>query len=128
LALTNVLQFVEPGRFHSVTRSGLLTATAQESAVELAATLSPGWQAIVDVSEGASLDLVRAVAGLGVPVPEAGHEVDDGEYVIDLAWPDRWIAVSVEIDDDRDAWLTAHGWTVVPPETVAVRSALEGAR
>jgi len=44
------------------------------------------------------------------------------------AWPDRRIAVSVEIDDDRDAWLTAHGWSVVPPETAAVRSALEGAR
>ena len=40
--------------------------------------------------------------GLGVPVPEAGHEVDDGEYVVDLAWPDRRIAVSVEVDDDRD--------------------------
>ena len=51
------------------------------------------------------------MARLGVPVPEAGHEVDDGEYVVDLAWPDRRIAVSVEIDDDRDAWLTAHGWT-----------------
>ena len=63
-----------------------------------------------------------------MPVPEAGYEVDDGEYVVDLAWPDRRIAVSVEIDDDRDAWLTAHGWTVVPPETAAVRSALEGAR
>ena len=49
-----------------------------------------------------------------MPVPEAGHEVDDGEYVVDLAWPDRRIAVSVEIDDDRDAWLAAHGWTVVP--------------
>ena len=38
-----------------------------------------------------------------MPVPEAGHEVDDGEYVVDLAWPDRRIAVSVEVDDDRDA-------------------------
>ena len=51
-----------------------------------------------------------------MPVPEAGHEVDDGEYVVDLAWPDRRIAVSVEVDDDRDsvAWV-AHGWTVVAP-------------
>ena len=32
LALANVLQFVER-RFHAVTRSGLITATAQESAV-----------------------------------------------------------------------------------------------
>ena len=33
LALTNVLQFVEPGRFHAMTRSGLPATTAQESAV-----------------------------------------------------------------------------------------------
>ena len=128
LALTNVLQFVEPGRFHAVTSSGLLAATAQESAAERATTLSPGWQEIADVSEGASLDLVRAVAGLGVPVPEAGHEVDDGEYVVDLAWPERRIAVSVEVDDDRNTWLAAHGWTVAPPDAAAIRAAMEGAR
>jgi hypothetical protein len=127
LALTNVLQFVEPGRFHAVTRSGLPATTAQESAAE-ATTLSPAWQEIADVSEGRSLELVRAVAALGMPVPEAGHEVDDGEYVVDLAWPDRRIAVSVEVDDDRDTWLVAHGWTVVPPDAAAVRAAVEGAR
>jgi very-short-patch-repair endonuclease len=34
--------------------------------------------------------------------------------------------VSVEVDNDRDAWLAAHGWTVVPPDAAAVRAAVEG--
>ena len=60
------------------------------------------------VSEGASLDLVRAVAGLGVPVPEAGHEVDDGAYQLDLAWPNRRLAVfSRRGRGGRDVWLVA---------------------
>ena len=80
------------------------------------------------MSEGESLELVRAVAAFGLPIPEAGHEVDDGEYVVDLAWPDRHIAVSVDDDEERDAWLVAHGWTVVPPEAAAVRAAVQEAR
>ena len=74
----------------------LPAATSEEAVAETPATLAPAWQDIADVFEGESLDLVRELAALGVPVPEAGHEVDDGEYVIDLAWPDRRIAVSVE--------------------------------
>ncbi|WP_346280940.1 hypothetical protein [Pseudonocardia sp.] len=27
-------------------------------------------------------------------------------------------------DDGRDAWLAAHGWTVLPPDALAVRAAL----
>jgi hypothetical protein len=127
LALGNVLQFVEPGRFHAHTCTTLGDSTPAEAAAEATPRILPAaWQEIADVSDGPTLDLVLALAAVGVPVPEAGHEVDDGEHAIDLAWPDRRIAVSVEVDDDRDTWLREHGWTVVEPETAAVRAALEG--
>ena len=128
LALGNLLQLVEPGRFHAHTRATLRDTTVEQVVVASATRTLPGvWQMIVDVSPEESHEVVLDLARLDAPVPEAGHEVDDGEYAVDLAWPDRWLAVSFEPDEERDAWLTAHGWTVLPPTTAAVRAALEGA-
>ncbi len=120
LAVGNLLQFLEPGRFQAHTY-----ATAGEaSAVPAAVLLPPRWQDIADVCDGAVHAVVLALAGDELPLPEAGHEVDDGEYLIDLAWPDRGVAVVADVDHDRDEWLARHGWTVVPADEQAVRAAL----
>jgi hypothetical protein len=70
--------------------------------------------------------LVIELADDTVPLPEAGHEIDGGEYVLDLAWSEQRLAVVLDGDEDdgRDAWLAAHGWTVLPPDALAVRAAL----
>ncbi len=121
LAVGNLLQFLEPGHFQSHT---YVTAGESTRAPATAGTLPRPWQDIADVSDGAVRELVLVLAGSGIPLPEPGHEVDDGEYQIDLAWPDQRVAVVADADHDRDTWLSAHGWIVVPIEEQAVRAAL----
>ncbi|QJY49845.1 DEAD/DEAH box helicase [Pseudonocardia broussonetiae] len=118
LALSTALQFLAAGRFHAHTSN-----TVPRGGAELVVLPLP-WQQVVDVSEEVIAALVRALAGTGVPLPEAGFEVDDGEYQLDLAWPAAQIAVVAEPDDGREAWLAGNGWTAVPPDVAAVRAAL----
>jgi hypothetical protein len=123
LAIGNVLQFLPTGRFHATSCSAAAPSVGLAPA---SPKLAVPWQAIVDVSDGAVQQLVVELADATVPLPEAGLEIDDGEYVLDLAWPEQHVAVVLADDEDegRDAWLAAHGWTVVPPEVLAVRTAL----
>ena len=124
LAAGNILQFLPPGRFHAPSYS-----TAEPVAAAPVALPGP-WQEIIDVCDGPVRGLAVELAEAGVSLPEPGHEIDDGAYQLDLAWPDHRLAVVLDdVDDDedadeRDAWLSAHGWTVLPPEVEAVRAAL----
>jgi hypothetical protein len=124
LAVGNLLQFLEPGRFQAHTYATAGEASASPAAAGL---LPRRWQDIADVSDGVVHALVLALAADELPLPEAGHEVDDGEYLIDLAWPDRRVAVVADVDHDRNEWLVMHGWTVVPADEQAVRAALSTA-
>jgi DEAD/DEAH box helicase/Helicase conserved C-terminal domain len=126
LAVSNLLQFLEPGRFQAHTYVTAVEASVAPVAVGL---LPRQWHDIADVSDGVvrSLVLNLALAGDELPLPEAGHEVDDGEYMIDLAWPDHRVAVVADVDHDRDEWLAMHGWTVVPADEQAVRAVLHTA-
>jgi hypothetical protein len=120
LALGNVLQLLEPGSLNSTSLQALPT---DPSLVE-PAKISPAWREVVSSFEGDVADLLRALATTGIEVPEAGMEVDDGEYSIDLAWPDAHLAVVVGQDPERDEWLRANNWAVVPPQEQQVRAAL----
>jgi ATP-dependent helicase YprA (DUF1998 family) len=120
LALGNVLQLLEPGCLLASSLEGLPTDPSAAPAV----TISPAWREIAASFEGDVAELVRSLAGTGVGLPEAGLEVADGEYSIDLAWPQSHIAVVIGEDPERDEWLTAHSWAVIPPHEPAVRVAL----
>ena len=120
LALSNVLQLLEPGRLLATSREALPT----DPSAAPTATISPAWREIAATFEGEVAELIRSLGSTGVALPEAGLEVADGEYAIDLAWPPSHIAVVIGEDGDRDKWLTAHDWTVVPPNEPAVRAAL----
>ncbi|WP_214370457.1 DEAD/DEAH box helicase [Pseudonocardia sp. H11422] len=125
LALSNIFQFLEPGRFAAHTAT-----TAVEAPVPATgeASIPPDWQAIADTWDGAGRNLVLALAAAGVPVPESGLEVADGDYQIDLAWPQQRIAIVVEGDDDElGDWLRTNGWTVLDPDEQAVRAAFTAA-
>jgi hypothetical protein len=122
LAMSNVFQFLEPGRFsaHTVTTlSGDTTAMSTPGE-----RLAPDWQLVADVSEDAARELVLKLAAAGVPVPEPGAEFEDGEYQIDLAWPNQQVAVVFDDTDGLADRLRAGGWTVVEPDEQAVRAAL----
>jgi hypothetical protein len=124
LAVSNLLQFLMPGRFHAYTTT---TAAISVSASDAADPLPGPWRDIHEVSDDAVRGLILALATAGVPVPVAGHEVDDGEHSIDLAWPEQRLAVVIGEDVDRDAWLAANGWTVIATDEHAVRMALGAA-
>ena len=126
LAASNVLQFLPTGRFHATSYSTAAPSVASTSAPR---ALPVPWQALVEVSDGVVQQLLAELASGATPLPEAGFEVDDGEYLLDLAWPDHRVAVVLvgDDDEDRDAWLAGNGWTVLPPDASAVRVALSGA-
>ena len=121
LAVSNVLQFLAPGRFHAHTGT---TAALPVTGTEPAGSLIGPWRDVHEVSDHAVQGLVTALSAGGVPVPVAGHEVDDGAHMIDLAWPDQRVAVVIDEDADRDAWLADNGWAVVGTEETTVRAAL----
>ncbi|MCE3554508.1 DEAD/DEAH box helicase [Pseudonocardia sp. RS11V-5] len=121
LALGNVLQFLEPGRFQAHSLSTVESAPA--SAAETVA-VSPAWQDIADTFEGSQKEQVLHLAVGHLPPPEPGYEVDDGELAVDLAWPDHRVAVLLEEDEDVRRWLLDNSWTVVTPDVAAVATAL----
>jgi hypothetical protein len=49
--------------------------------------------------------------------------------VVEVAWPERRVAVLTDADADRDAWLHAHGWDARPTSawtTASLTAALQG--
>ncbi len=124
LSLGNVLQFLEPSAFQSKS----VEALPVDATVPVLVAMSPAWREVASTFEGALADLLQELATTGVPVPEAGLELADGEYVVDLAWPEARVAVAAEDEADRDDWLTAKGWTVVPIDAEQVLAALTRGR
>jgi ATP-dependent helicase YprA (DUF1998 family) len=120
LSLGNVLQFLKPSAFQSRSIDGLPVDVSVPAPI----AMSPAWREVASTFEGALADLVRELATSGVAVPEAGLELADGEFLVDLAWPEARVAVSVEADPERDDWLSAHGWTVVPVDAKQIQNAL----
>lgn len=79
----------------------------------------PAWREVyelVDPEESGLLELVGALAGLGVPAPQVGFELGAQAWQAEVAWPDRRIAVVLTGADDesanRDAAFAAAGWEV----------------
>lgn len=105
-------------------------ATVRDDAV---AALTPEWQAAHasgTVAEQALIEeFARLTAGEPVPAPVVGHE-EDG-LPIDIAWPDRKIAVFLDLDDlsaDDKRELELAKWRVFPAsDPVAVLAALREA-
>jgi hypothetical protein len=95
-----------------------LALAAAPSPVE--AVTSPEWLAAIDaVRVGGTallseLEAVMAVlAGAGAAPPEVGLEVADGQWIVELAWPEHHLAVVTERDAELDSFLASDGWTVL---------------
>jgi ATP-dependent helicase YprA (DUF1998 family) len=58
--------------------------------------------------------LTEAALRAGAPVPTAGYEPDAGGdrgWMIEVAWPERRVAILTETDPALASWLAAEGWT-----------------
>jgi ATP-dependent helicase YprA (DUF1998 family) len=57
--------------------------------------------------------LVRDTIEAGAPVPVAGYELPAPQgWVLEVAWPERKVAIRVDTDEEREKWLAANGWDV----------------
>ncbi|WP_235487028.1 hypothetical protein, partial [Frankia sp. AvcI1] len=81
------------------------------------AVLPAGWEPVLDLVDPTlrplALLLVRGRPELAVPEP--GWEVgpDNAAWQLELAWPDDRVAVVLDAEPARDAWLDAGGWLIV---------------
>ncbi len=120
LALSNLLQFLGSERFIAG------TATTPVPGIEVAPLRFKPSVGVLDVRWlpligpfGSLVDMVVShLSAHDVPVPEPGYEVRDGEYIVDLAWPDLKVAIVSDEEPERDAALTADGWSVFGAEDV----------
>lgn len=73
------------------------------------------WGVVLEFTDRKVEDLVKLLASEKTAIPEPGAEVGEGYQVwqVELAWPDRKIAVVIDDDTERDSWLMANGWSLV---------------
>jgi hypothetical protein len=71
-------------------------------------------------------DLVERVLHRGAPTPVAGYE-EDG-WVVEVAWPDRKVAITYQLEPEAVAWLDEHGWTARAAEDWDEDELLEATR
>ena len=82
--------------------------------IDFAFAMPNEWEEVIKYADRSLAELVTALAQAGLPVPEPGVEVgpDDSVWQVELAWPEPRVAVVIDDDPDRDAWLSAEGWKV----------------
>jgi hypothetical protein len=77
--------------------------------------MSTGWQLALEYADPAVHQIAAHLAAADVPAPEVGIEVGQGEWQVELGWEDHRLAVAIDVDAARDAWLVEQGWTVLRP-------------
>jgi ATP-dependent helicase YprA (DUF1998 family) len=87
------------------------------------AELAEPWRSLAEQAVGAELELLRLLAGADLAAPVLGHETADG-LPVDVAWPHQHVAVDLGLPEDDRAELVDLGWTVVPADLDAIRTAL----
>lgn len=72
-----------------------------------------GWDAAIALADPSLASLVSELSPT-VEAPVVGLDVGPhNDWQVELAWPGARLAVVVDVDPDRDAWLRAAGWTTI---------------
>ncbi|MGP3935329.1 DEAD/DEAH box helicase [Nonomuraea sp. KM88] len=129
LAWSNLLQFLTgPRRYFEQTalsqtemldrhRVPLLSEVVAEDDVQ---ELPPAWADVAELASSVLEGMLRAFAQAQTPLPQVGYELGDEAFLAELAWPERRIAVVVDVDPERDEAYDLAGWRVhyVEPDGV----------
>ncbi len=111
---SNLLQFLD--RFSLISADGvergLYTAPMGLGVQER--SLPSAWSELAELSLFAA-DEIEALERAGLPVPESGVEINDDSGAViaemELAWPDRQVAVVLEADDRKV--MMGKGWKIL---------------
>jgi hypothetical protein len=119
LALSNLLQFLGPGRFSAGTTSSPVPGSEAAVSVDsIPRQIDAQWVPMLGAFGPLVDAVVHDLARHGAPIPEPGHEARDGAYVIDLAWVDKRIGVVTDEDVERDLTLSLAGWRLFTPSDI----------
>jgi hypothetical protein len=82
--------------------------------VDAAFALPSGWAEVMRFTDSVLEDLIIELARRKAAIPEPGMEVgpDESVWQVELAWPAEKVAVVIDEEPRRDAWLAANGWKV----------------
>ena len=89
-------------------------SAAGSGRVDIAFVTASEWEEVLRYSDARLASLVTELAQRGTAVPEPGVEVglDDSVWQVELAWHAAKVAVVIDEEPEREAWLAAEGWTV----------------
>lgn len=100
----------DTGRGHPGMPSAVVLSPAARSE---GADLDPDWADLEGIVDERIRPLVLRLAQRCIPLPEAGLEVGDMAWPVDLGWPDDRVAVVIDTDSERDFWCSQNNWRVV---------------
>ena len=134
LRLYNFMQFLAQARF--VTTSGLMQNLYEELDAQMGAPGKPpdsddkDIELLILLADPKVHDLIRAAAGAGQALPEAGYELlgESNEVVAtaELAWPDEKIALLIGPMHTAAERFRSQGWEVIDfePDNESIREVL----
>lgn len=75
----------------------------------------PEWDLVFEFADPALTSLIETLAEQSIGIPEAGYEVGGADlaWPVELGWDESKVAVVIDHDEERERWLTDHGWTTV---------------
>ena len=103
-----------------------LAGAAPAPVGDISTELTPEWALVRTYTDPVLAELIAIMAKKGVDLPEAGAEIgpDESVWQVELAWPDAKVAVVVDTDTQRDAWLESEGWTVASADSQSLADSL----
>ncbi|WP_341953387.1 DEAD/DEAH box helicase [Salinibacterium sp. TMP30] len=83
------------------------------------------WEEVMALANDGDRQLVKLLSEVpDMPVPEIGSEVGDG-IPLDIAWSDRKVTVTGDLQHDEISELEASGWIIVPATLEDITAALQ---
>ena len=81
---------------------------------DFAFKMSDEWEQVVKYTDPAASEVIDVLARTDVPVPEPGAEVgpDESVWQVEMAWEEPRVAVVLDVDENRDRWLSENAWHV----------------